>query len=178
VEKCKWPWATVAAILAGLVLAGVVSWHLLSGTLPAYIVWGIPLAACGIAGGLRVAVETVRRLGGVGDFFCGGRRVVAALLGRSPPPVPATIETGGPFSVSRHPVYSATLGAYLLVALALPRLALAVVLVAVWVWLAAVVEERFLSMHPDYREYARATPRLAPIRTILYGCGLYRTPSS
>jgi len=144
-EGCRWPWATVVGILVGLVVVGVVSWVLLEGVLPGFVVWGVPFAVCGVVGGLRASVEAVRLLGGVEVFFCGGRRVLHALLRGEVLDPPGRIVSWGVYGVARHPVYSATLGAYMLLAAAFPRLLLGVVLVGVWVWLAARVEERFVA---------------------------------
>lgn len=71
----------------------------------------------------------------------------------------------GPYRLVRHPLYSAHIFCYVLIAV--PRLSLWAVLIAVLGIAAeykrALNEERLLSsVFPDYAEYARLTPRFLP----------------
>jgi len=172
--ECRAPLATAAAVVAGLTIVAYASWTIapmIAPWLPDAIPWAAPLAACAAAGALYASKLAVDALGGPAPFFCGGRRILASLLGRAPPPEPpGEIVTTGPYGVTRHPVYAATLAAYAGLALALPRLLPGLPIVAAWVLAAALVEERVLARSPVYREYASRVPRLAPLRLTAWAC--------
>ncbi len=171
---CRAPLATAAAIIAGLALIALAStwaWSLTGRDPPPPMPYTAPVTACVLAASLYAVVESVRLLGGPGPFFCGGRMVVLDLLGLARAEPPGEIVEEGPYSVSRHPVYSATLAAYAGLALTLPQLAPGIVLVAAWVWLAAVLEERILSRSREYGGYKSRVPGLAPLRVTLWSCG-------
>jgi len=172
--ECRAPLATAAAVVAGLAAIAYASWTIaprIAPWLPEALPWAAPAAACAVAGALYASKLAVEALGGPAPFFCGGRRILASLLGRAPPPEPpGEIVAAGPYGVTRHPVYAATLAAYAGLALALPRLLPGLPLVAAWVVAAAIVEERFLARSPAYREYASRVPRLAPLRLVAWAC--------
>ena len=141
-------WAVVAAQLA--LLAGLLVW-------PGPRQWSTSGWAVGVAAAMILSAGAVGLAG-------------AARLGRalSPLPLPspsAALRTSGIYRCVRHPIYSALLlGGAGLVLLG-GRLSRGVI----WLILLALLlgkirwEERELTARfPDYRQYARQTPRLIP----------------
>ena len=134
-------WVVLQFAVMGLTLvAGLAPPHWPRGAHAALSVLGGALAVCGGA----IAVLASRR------------------LGRSFTPFPRPLEAAelierGPYSIVRHPVYSAGLVFFLGYSLfaSIPALAATGVLAVVWA-LKARVEERFLrERYPGYEGYAR-----------------------
>ncbi len=169
--ECRAPWIMPIVILLGLFLIGLLSYRItqaLGIPLPGLIIAAAPLALLILVASFRVALEAVRLQGGIAPFFCGGRLVLHDLLGHVKAEPPERIITSGPYSVARHPTYSATLAAYAGVSLVFPKALPGLLAVALWVYLAAWAEERILRKHSDYESYARRVPGIAPVRVILW----------
>ncbi len=168
---CRAPWVMPVVIVSGLFLIGFTSYKItgaLGIPLPGLIVAATPVSLVILAASLKVAWEAIRLQGGVAPFFCGGRLVLHDLLGHVEAEPPERIITSGPYSVARHPTYSATLAAYAGVSLVFPKAFPGLLAVALWVYLAAWAEERILRKHSDYESYARRVPGIAPLRVILW----------
>lgn len=175
--ECRAPWIMPIVILLGLFLIGLVSYRIteaLGIPLPGLIMASAPVALVILVASFRAALEAVRLQGGMAPFFCGGRLVLHSLLSHAYAESSEQIITTGPYSAARHPTYSATIAAYAGASLVFPKAFLGILVVAVWVYLAAWTEERILRRSPSYVEYARRVPGIAPVRVILWSLGLKR----
>lgn len=175
---CGEAWIAIPTlILVGLAFIGLGSYWLteiLRLPLPGFVAWALPVTVVVLAASLRVVVESVRLLGGPRLFFCGGAEVVRHLLGLAPAETPKRLVTWGPYSAARHPTYSATLSAYTAASLVFPKILPGLALVALWIYVAARLEERVLAGIPEYKAYAARVPGIAPVRVTLWALGLRR----
>ncbi len=165
-------WLVASAVAAGhlaVALLSFIVWRRLLG-LPLLVFWPlVPVSLCGVAAVLVAVAEAVRLVGGVDRFFCGGREALLDLLGLARAEPPRRLVRSGVFAVARHPAYSGSLAAYAAAVLSLPWLLPGLPLVALWVYVAAWVEERVDARSPEYRVYMREVPGLAPLRVLVYG---------
>ena len=144
--------------------------HKILGNLPGPIPWLAPVSIALIVPALITIRDTIQVLGGPKRYFCSGAKMLRNLLGRGPEcSGPKEIIQHGPFSHTRHPVYSSTLLITIALTITDPRLLLSIPLVAAWVTAASIVEERELTRIEEYRRYRGKVPRLSPVGVIRYG---------
>ncbi|MEB3860881.1 MAG: isoprenylcysteine carboxylmethyltransferase family protein [Desulfurococcales archaeon] len=144
--------------------------HKLLANLPGPIPWLAPVAAILIIPALVTIRDTIHILGGPKKYFCSGARMLRSLISRGARCTgPTVIIVEGPFSHTRHPVYSSTLLITIALTIVDPRLLLSIPIVVVWVTLASIVEERELAQAEEYRRYRERVPRLSIVGVIRYG---------
>ena len=138
--------------------------------IPCVNLYGIPLSMTLMVPSLVVVKETIMIMGGPKEYFCSGAEIIQGLLRKgSRIRVRDGIIVAGPFSVTRHPVYTSTLLFTIALSVVLPCTLPAIILVAIWVYAASYLEERELSMSEEYREYRVKTPRFSLYGIVVYG---------
>ncbi len=134
-----------------------------------YIPYVVPLTICMVLSGAVMIRDAIVLQGGANPFFCGGKQAFINFIRRKPSP-PKTIYVEGPYGVTRHPVYSASITIYFGLGLTLPWILFSFWILLLWIYGATIVEEYHLKWNRDYRKYMTRTPRLSVIGVLLYGC--------
>ncbi|MEB3773845.1 MAG: hypothetical protein GSR86_02815 [Desulfurococcales archaeon] len=138
--------------------------------LPCINPYGLPLTIALAVPPLIVSRETITLMGGPREYFCSGAEVIHNLLtGKNTRSNGYRIIVEGPFSVTRHPVYTSTLLLTIAITITIPCTLPAIILVAAWVYAASQLEERELVEYREYREYRARTPRFSLHGIIVYG---------
>ncbi len=134
------------------------------------IPWMVPAAIALIIPALITIRDTIHLLGGPRRYFCSGARMIRSLINRDPKcSKPKEIIVHGPFSHTRHPVYSSTLLITIALTIVDPRLLLSIPAVTAWIVIASMIEERELTRLETYKKYRTRVPRISLIGVIRYG---------
>ncbi len=157
-------------IIVVLGLLSYASYLILWNYIGLIIVYNIPLLLCVVLASIRVVNYTIRELGGPREYFCGGYDILLYILKRTRVKNNIKIVKAGPFSVTRHPVYSSTLAVLGALTLVIPALILALIAVAIWLYVVSSIEERILEDIEDYAEYKRRVPRFNVVGVVVWGC--------
>lgn len=171
-EECRFYNIVPALIISAYTLILYTSTTLLNRVMyiPGLIPYAIPISVALIAPALVTIRDTIAALGGAKKYFCSGFKMLKSLRhhgGRCEGS--KEIITTGPFAYTRHPVYTSTLLITIALTLVYPGFALALPLIALWVYAASIVEEWELSRLSGYVEYRMRVPRMSILGVIKYG---------
>lgn len=167
---CRFYIIIPALIIIALIALNYLSYLILREYISTIIIYNVPLLFCVIVASVNVINHTIRELGGFREYFCGGYDILLYIIKRRIVKNSIRIVKAGPFSVTRHPVYSSTLAILAALTLVIPAFALALVIVAIWLYLISSVEEKMLENVEGYNEYKRLVPRFSVVGIVIWGC--------
>ena len=167
---CKFYIIIPLLIIVVIAALNYVSYLILLEYVDVIIVYNVPLLICVVVASVYVIKHTIKELGGPREYFCGGYDILLYIVKGQYVRNNMKIIKTGPFSVTRHPVYSATLAILAALTLVIPAFILALVVVTMWLYLISTVEERMLEKIEDYLEYKRLVPRFNVVGITIWGC--------